>query len=500
MGEQKLPSSAASQLVLLRYSGELTTKAPATRRRFVDQLLRNLRDAIASEDASVKLRPTRDRIFAEVSPAAAVPALARVFGVQSLSVVESRPWRSLGDLVDAGVLLFGEAVVGKRFAVRARRVGERARIAIDSGELERTLGAELYPRAAGVDLGDPEVTVRIEVMPREAYFFTHTIRGRGGLPLGAESNAVALASGGFDSVVAAWQLLKRGVELDYVLCNLGGRSQQQEAIRVLKEVADRWSYGTKPRLHVVDFDPVSRDIQEHSQMRYWQVVLKRMMLRAGEAVAVERGALALVTGDAVGQVSSQTLQNLNTISEAAEMPVLRPLVGYNKEEILAVARDIGTYEASSKVNEYCALVPSRPATHAKLSAILIEESKLDFELLERALAERSIFDMRSLDLAAFELPELRTERVPEGAVVLDLRSKAAFASWHYPDALHLEFSSALRAYEHFDRSQAYVLVCEFGLKSAHLADLMRRSGLEACHFAGGSAELRRHAEREGSTR
>jgi thiamine biosynthesis protein ThiI len=489
-------TQASSQLVLLRYSGDLTTKAPATRRRFVDQLLRNLRDAIASEGATVKLRPTRDRIFAEVSPPAAAPVLARVFGVQSLSIVEARPWQSMQDLVDAGVMLFTDAVVGKRFAVRARRVGERSQIPIDSGELERTLGAELYPSAAGVDLGNPEVAVRIEVMPREAYFFTQTLRGRGGLPLGAESNAVALASGGFDSVVAAWQLLKRGVELDYVLCNLGGRSQQVEALRVLKQVADRWSYGTRPRLHVVDFDPVSQDIQKHTQMRYWQVVLKRMMLRAGESVAKDRGALAIVTGDAVGQVSSQTLQNLNTISQATSMPLLRPLVGSNKEEILAIARDIGTFDASSQVNEYCAIVPSKPATHATLPAVLSEESRLDFELLERALAERSIFDMRRLDLAAFELPELRTDRVPEGATLLDLRSKAAFASWHYPDSLNLEFSNALRAFGHFDRKQAYVLVCEFGLKSAHLADLMRRDGFEASHFSGGLPELRRRATKE----
>jgi thiamine biosynthesis protein ThiI len=489
-------TQASSQLVLLRYSGDLTTKAPATRRRFVDQLLRNLRDAIASEGATVKLRPTRDRIFAEVSPPGAAPVLARVFGVQSLSIVEARPWQSMQDLVDAGVMLFTDAVAGKRFAVRARRVGERSQIPIDSGELERTLGAELYPGAAGVDLGNPEVAVRIEVMPREAYFFTQTLRGRGGLPLGAESNAVALASGGFDSVVAAWQLLKRGVELDYVLCNLGGRSQQVEALRVLKQVADRWSYGTRPRLHVVDFDPVSQDIQKHTQMRYWQVVLKRMMLRAGESVAKDRGGLAIVTGDAVGQVSSQTLQNLNTISEVTSMPLLRPLVGSNKEEILTIARDIGTFDASSQVNEYCAIVPSKPATHATLPAVLSEESRLDFELLERALAERSIFDMRRLDLAAFELPELRTDRVPEGATLLDLRSKAAFASWHYPDSLNLEFSNALRAFEHFDRKQAYVLVCEFGLKSAHLADLMRRDGFEASHFSGGLPELRRQATKE----
>lgn len=483
-----------SQMVLLRYSGDLTTKARATRKRFTEQLLRNMRDAIASEGATATFRPTRDRVFAQVTPPEACGALARVFGVQSLSLVESRRWANLDDLVSAGVELFGEAVTGKRFAVRVRRVGDRQRIALESVTVERALGAALLARSTGVDLGNPELTAHIELMPREAYFFRRSLPGRGGLPLAAEARAVALVSGGFDSVVAAWRLLKRGVELDYVLCNLGGRSQQLEALQVIKLIADRWSYGTRPRLHVIDFDEISADLQKHTQMRYWQVLLKRMMLRAGEAVAREREALALVTGDAVGQVSSQTLQNLNVISEATSLPILRPLIGHNKDEILAEARDIGTYEASSGVAEYCALVPSKPATHASLQAILAEEERTARDLLARVVAQRSVFDLRTLDLQAFDLPELRTERVPDGALVIDLRSKPAFESWHFPDALNLDFASALHAFEHFDRGQSYVLYCEFGLKSAHLADLMRRAGFEACHFGGGLSQLRGYAE------
>lgn len=492
--DQQRNATARSQRVLLRYSGDLTTKAPATRKRFTERLLRNLRDAAASVGCKAQFEPRRDRIFARVDDAEACEALARVFGVQSLSLVEARPWSELGDLVSAGTELFGDAVEGRRFAVRVRRVGERKQIPLESKQLERELGAALLERSAGVDLGNPEVKVQIELMPREAYFVTQTFPGRGGLPLGTEGRAIALASGGFDSIVAAWQLLKRGVELDYVLCNLGGRSQQLEALQVISLVARHWSYGTRPRLHVVDFDAVSQDLQSNAQMRYWQVLLKRQMLRAADAIARDREALALVTGDAVGQVSSQTLQNLNVVSQATELPILRPLVGFNKDEILAIARDIGTFEASSKVNEYCALVPSKPATHASAGAVAAEEEKLHAGVLEQAIEERSVFDLRTLDTAAFEVPELRIERIPEGATVLDLRSKPAFNTWHYPGALHLEFANALRAYEHFDRTQHYVLYCEFGLKSAHLADLMRRTNLTAHHFAGGLPQLKRYAE------
>jgi thiamine biosynthesis protein ThiI len=348
-----------------------------------------------------------------------------------------------------------------------------------------------------VNLARPEVAVHIEVMPERAYFFYDgdSRSACGGLPLGVEGNAVALVSGGFDSAVAAWQLLKRGVALDYVFCNLGGRSHHLEALRVLKLVADRWSYGTRPRIHAIDFDRLSRDIQAKVSTRYWQVVLKRLMLRAAEAVAADRGAAAIITGDAVGQVSSQTLQNLAVISQASTLPILRPLVGFNKDEILAMARSIGTYELSKLVGEYCAMVPSKPATNATLPAILNEEKGLDASLLGQALAECSVFDLRELDLDALDAPELEVEEIPPGATILDLRSKPAYQAWHYPEALYLDFAEALRAYEHFDRSREYVLYCEFGVKSAHLAELMCEAGFDARHFRRGLRELLDYAQR-----
>jgi thiamine biosynthesis protein ThiI len=483
--------------VLVRYSGELTTKAAPTRRRFVQRLADNLRDALKSAGYEGKIQREHDRLFIELQGEGELEALSRVFGIQSLALVEPHDWDTLEDLVAIGLSRFREAVRDKRFAVRVRRVGDRGRIAVGRVELERALGAALSPLAAGVDLGNPEVSVRIEVMEGRAYFFTDSLAGRGGLPLGVEGRAVALVSGGFDSAVAAWQLMKRGVALDFVFCNLGGRSHQLEAMRVMKWVADRWCYGTRPRFHAIDFDAVSRDLQDHSSTRYWQVILKRLMLRAGEQVARQRHAPALITGDAVGQVSSQTLQNIAVISGATSLPILRPLVGLNKDEILAVAREIGTYELSSQVEEYCALVPRKPATHAKREVIEFEEQRLDASLLEQAVAERSVFDLRSLDLAVFDAPELEADSIPEAAVVLDLRSKAAFQAWHYPEALYLEFSAALRAYPEFRRDAPYVLYCEFGLKSAHLAELMRSEGFEASHFMGGLKQLLQYARESG---
>lgn len=487
-------------VVLLRFSGDVTTKAPATRRRFLQRLGRNIKDSLSSRGIEHRATRSHDRFFVEFQAdeeKSTLEALRNLFGVQSLALVEKHDWSTLDDIVRTGERLFREAVRGRTFAVRARRVGDRRTIPFLSEEVQRELGAALLPESGGVSLGSPEVTAALEIMPGEAYYFAQNIRGRGGLPLGCEGSAVALVSGGFDSPVAAWLLMKRGVALDYVFCNLGGRAHQLETLRVMKVISDRWSAGTRPHFHAVDFDEVTRDLQANVTPRFWQVILKRLMLRAAEAIARERSAAAIITGDAVGQVSSQTLQNLAVVSAATPLPILRPLVGLNKDEIIDQAREIGTHDLSAKVGEYCAMVPSKPATAASLAQVEREEAGLDLSIVERAVAERTVFDLRALDLDSLDRPETQTREIPADAIVLDLRSKAAFQGWHYPDALFFDFANALRVYRELQKDRSYVLYCEFGLKSGHLAELMQREGFAARHFPGGLKALVDYARAQG---
>jgi thiamine biosynthesis protein ThiI len=221
------------------------------------------------------------------------------------------------------------------------------------------------------------------------------------------------------------------------------------------------------------------------------VLLKRMMVRAAAILVVERRASAIITGEAVGQVSSQTLPNLAVISRATEETILRPLVGSNKDEIIEAARLIGTYELSKIVREYCAMVPTRPSTAATLEAIETEEAKLDLSMIEAAVKARRIFKLGELDLEALGIPDLEVERIPEGATVIDLRSRQEYGGWHWPEALQLDFGQALGTYANFDRNKTYVLYCEIGLKSAHLAEFMRKEGLSAFHVPGGLKTLRK---------
>jgi thiamine biosynthesis protein ThiI len=483
-------------LFVASYSGEMSVKARGTRRRFTDRLAGNLAEALDEAGIEHHLEPAWSRLFVRASSPKAGEIARRVFGIHAVSTAVERPWKEKADLLRDGEEVFAPAVAGKTFAVRVRRGGRSHQIPFKSPEVERELGARLAPHAAGVDLTNPEVEVRIELHGDRALYSSHRELGCGGFPLGCEGRALAMVSGGFDSVVAAWLMLRRGVTVDYLFCNLGGDAHRDAVMEVLKVLADGWSYGYRPRLHMVDFRPAVAEIQERCPEGLWQVVLKRQMLRAADAVARWSRTLAVVTGEAVGQVSSQTLQNLAVISQATDRMILRPLVAHHKEEITELARSIGSYDLSAKVPEYCALAPDRPETQAKLRRVIDAEADLDPELITGLAEARAVFDLRALDLSKLRAPELEVAEVPGDATVVDLRSKAAYESWHYPGAVRLGYREALEARDAFDRDHCYLFYCEVGLKSAHVAEVLHRAGYRAHHLAGGFRKLVRQLEEE----
>jgi thiamine biosynthesis protein ThiI len=351
------------------------------------------------------------------------------------------------------------------------------------------LGAALG-EAARVDLSHPDVEVFVEVRDERAMFYATKEPGAGGLPLGVEGRAVCLLSGGFDSAVAAWMMLRRGVALDYVFGNLGGDAYQRMVLEVARILADRWSYGTRPTLLSLDFEPVVTEIHRTFRPSFQQIALKREMYRAAERVASRLGADAIVTGEAVGQVSSQTLANLRAIDDASSLPVLRPLVGMDKEEIISRSRQIGTYEISAKVREYCSISTGKPATAASPGAVLHEERGLDRSILEHSLASARLFDLRAMDMARVAGESVFVDSIPDGAVVFDTRALESYHRWHWSGAGHREYLDLLTNFGELSREPTYVLYCEFGLKSARVAELMQRAGYEAYSFLGGVKGLR----------
>ncbi|MFQ5689861.1 MAG: tRNA uracil 4-sulfurtransferase ThiI [Gemmatimonadota bacterium] len=479
---------------LVRYSGEIATKSRRTRARFQRRLERNLRAGLAARGAvesEIRLERGWSRLRVSGPDRAFLEVIAHTFGVSSYSVLEGECAADLEEIVATGKRLFAERVRARRFAVRARRSGRHE---FGSGDIMVRLGAALNPGAT-VDLDDPEVVVRVEVRDARASFFSDRLRGPGGLPLGVQGRAVALLSGGFDSAVAAWMVLRRGVELDYVLCNLGGGAYERWVVEVAKVVADRWSHGSRPRLHVLDFTGVVDAMRAACRPSYLQVVLKRLMYGAASRIARETRADALVTGESIGQVSSQTLRNLRAIDDASSLPVLRPLAGHDKEEIIALARRVGTHDLSAKIREYCQVAPERPVTAARPEEVRAQTDAVDPSALEAALAGRRILDLRRMDPRDRAVGSLTVTEIPGGAQVVDTRDPAAFAQWHWPAAVHRDLDELARDFHTLDRERTYVLYCAEGIRTAHLAERMQAKGFEAYGFRGGVRALRRYAAR-----
>lgn len=482
--------TGTESLILLRLAAELSIKSRRTRSSFQRRLRQNLKDALTSIGAGGRLEDEWGRIFVRGASRDALTVLPRIFGVSSISPVEAVVPAELDEIVRAGEALFRDRVSGRSYAVRARRAGRHA---FSSNDIHVQLGAALN-RYGDVDLDDPDVTVHVEVRDEQAYLFGERIAGMGGLPLGVEGRAVALLSGGYDSAVSSWLLLKRGVELDYVFCNLGGDAYERAVVQVAKVLADDWSFGSRPRLHVVDFGPAVDELRAHAKPAYWQVVLKRLMYRAASAVGRDTDAHAIVTGEALGQVSSQTLINLRTLEPAADLPVFRPLIGFDKDEIIARARMIGTAALSEQVKEYCAIAPGKPVTAASVDAVAAEEAKLDLGVLEAAIEARKILDLRALTTTDLVAPYLFTTEIPDDAVVIDCRPQSQFRTWHHPRAEHREEWDLLQHFKRLDRDRTYVLYCSHGIQTAYIAERMQRAGYEAYSFKGGVRGVMRYVD------
>jgi thiamine biosynthesis protein ThiI len=488
-----------TDLYLLRFSGEVATKARRTRQRFTDGIVVALEDGLVSAGVEFRVEREWSRLFVHSAGPRAAAVLARVFGLQSLSPAVARPWVELADIVAAGTAFFAPVVRGRRFAVRARRTTGRETQSFTSPEVERALGTALLEGAAGVDLERPEVTAGVEVHAGTVYFFAHTLAGPGGLPMAAEGRALALISGGYDSAVAAWEAWKRGVGLDFVFFNLGGAAHEEGARRVVERLVGDWAYGDWPRLYCVDLRPLVEQLRSAVKPRYWQLVLKALMYQAADLLAAELALPALFTGEALGQVSSQTLPNLALLDRVVERPVLRPLLTWNKEQIVSAATAIGTAELSAAVPEFCALAAHQATTHAHRGAFARARAQLDAGAVPRAVAARTVHEPRLPGALTAAAGAVTVDAMPPAATVVDLRHAEDFARWHWPGALNLEYFAALKVYRSLDRRQEYVLYCDVGLKSAHLAELLRASGVTAHHLPAGVAALRRAAASTAGT-
>jgi len=367
-------------VALAALSGEIVLKSPRTRPRFEKRLVKNVEAALPRFGASCgRVRIWEARLLVEDCGLGgyerAVEALLHVFGIHGATVAHVVEFEGLEDLAEKVAALAGDWVIGKKFAVRARRSGREPFTSLD---MARVIGAALYPRSAGVDLRNPQVEVHVEARGHIAFIHRGMRRGPGGLPIGVEGRVLALFSGGLDSPLAAWMAAKRGAEVDLLHYVLASPASLHEAARVARLLASTWLHGYRPRLLALDLRPLTRAIAAMVRGDYRQVVLRLAMYSIAEALAEELGYDAVVTGESIGQVSSQTLKNLRAMHKVHPLcvPLLRPLAGLDKEEIVEHMRRIGLYEEASRTREYCRLAEGPVTTAAKPDTLREEYEKI----------------------------------------------------------------------------------------------------------------------------
>jgi thiamine biosynthesis protein ThiI len=350
-----------------------------------------------------------------------VTTMRNVSGITYILEVSEQPLPPLQQIVESVLPLYAERLVGQHFAVRCKRSGTHSFTSID---VEREVGAALLQRseAAGVRLVRPDVTVDIEISKNTLFVVGRRHRGPGGYPASSLDPVLSLISGGFDSPVASYLTMKRGMRTHFLFFNLGGRDHE---IGVKEIALYLWQkYGGKQRVLFISvpFEEVVAELLGKIDDSQMGVILKRMMLRAADRLAQELEIDALVTGECVAQVSSQTLRNLAVIDQVTQRLVLRPLIATDKEEIVRIAAAIGTQEFAANMPEYCGIISVNPTTRARLDRVLAQEAKFDMTILDRALA--GAVQTRIDRLAEEELARVEVEvlAVPlAGSTVIDIR-------------------------------------------------------------------------------
>ena len=366
------------ELLLVRY-GEIFLKGQ-NRPVFMRALVKRIKRAVQDLGATVYLNDSRIFVTDYTDQDEAIRKVTKVFGVHSVCPAIEMPKEDFDAVAAQAVSMMAD--LRGTFKVTARRSDKR--YPLDSPAINGQIGHRILVanKSLSVDVKNPDHVMNVEIRDH-AYLYVKVVPAVGGMPVGTNGRATLLLSGGIDSPVAGWMIAKRGVHISAVHFH----SYPYTSDRALEKVLDLARILSESccgiRVHVVPFTKIQMEIHEKCPDEYTTLIMRRFMMRIAERVAISENAEALITGESIGQVASQTMTALGTTDMVVDMPVFRPLIGFDKREIIDIAEKIGTMETSSLPYEDCCTVftPRHPATHPKMEKILEGESKLDMEAL-----------------------------------------------------------------------------------------------------------------------
>ena len=470
---------------IIKLFPEIMIKSESVRKRFVKILTSNIRNVLTKYDDTVAVIKHWDYIEVRSKIDANLPMLIeqlqRIPGIHHFLQVEEKPFANLHEIFEQTLLDVASQLENKTFCVRVKRKGKHE---FNSLEAERYIGGGLnqHIASAKVQLKNPDVTVRIEIEDDKMMLVRARYEGIGGYPIGTQEDVLSLISGGFDSGVSSYMLLRRGSRVHYCFFNLGGAAHEIGVKQMAYHIWQRYGSSHKVRFVAINFEGVVGEILENVDNGQMGVVLKRMMVRAASKIAQRFDIQAIVTGEALGQVSSQTLTNLRLIDEAAEVLVLRPLITHDKEKIIAMAKHIGTDDIAKSMPEFCGVISKNPTVKAIKAKIEQEEGNFNFAVLESAVESAQYLDIRQIaeqtekDVVSVDAVSV----LGENDVIIDIRSPEEIDE----NPLHIENQAMIQLpfyklssqFSELDQSKHYVLYCERGVMSKLQALYLKESG------------------------
>lgn len=466
---------------IVKLSPEITIKTRPVRKQFSGRLQANIRRVLKRNGIGSDVALRWDMLEIETESASQGEALAellqRIPGIAHFLQVDEHPLAlqeySNDDLLHNIYLCVAETVGnqldGKTFVVRCKRSGKHP---FTSHEVERYVGGGLnqHTAAAGVQMRGADVTVNLEIKQNRLFVVKQRYTGMGGYPIGCVAPVLSLISGGYDSSVASYDAIRRGMETHFCFFNLGGHAHEVGVKQVSHYLWDQYAASHRTSFVSVPFEQVVEEILSTVRNAYMGVVLKRMMYRAATAIADAMHIDALLTGESVSQVSSQTIRNLSVIDSVTDKLVLRPLATWDKTAIIHLASDIGVAGYAERIPEYCAVISDKPTTAAKMDIVLQEEKNFDFAVLDAAIAQRELVGMDRIYQYDKVLEEVEVQSIPQPEqVVVDLRhsdeQERKPLVLHGNETVNIPFYKINRVFSTLDQNRNYLLYCDRGVMS-----------------------------------
>ncbi|MDN3648610.1 tRNA uracil 4-sulfurtransferase ThiI [Reinekea marina] len=471
---------------VVKFFPEITIKTKPVRKLLIKQLGQNIRNVLLKVSADAKMRNLWDSIEVwtpeDASDAvndSVYGALVCIPGIAHINKVVEFPLVDLDQVITDTLSVWGDALNNKTFVVRAKRTGKHDFTSVD---LERYVGGGINQRsnAKGVDLHNPEITINLEVRDQRVFVIDQRREGLGGFPLGTAGTTVTLVSGGFDSTVATYQIMRRGIKTHFLFFNLGGAAHENSVKEVIYYLWKKYGSSHRVKFISVPFEGVVEGILDQVEDRYMGVVLKRMMMRAANKVSDKVGTDAYVTGEAIAQVSSQTMMNQRLIDDVTDRMVIRPLAVTDKQTIVDAARSIGAASFVERIPEYCGVISRKPNAACKKADVEAAESTFDFNLLEQALESANVESIETMKWQpTSEIDHAVSAKIDrETAVIIDVRhpndiEQQAFKLENH-EVINIPFYSINKRFKELDSSKEYLLYCDKGVMSKmhalHLSD------------------------------